>query len=219
MVELNFAQLRQNMVDNQLQTAGVIDHELLRSMGEVPRELFVPEQYQSIAYLDKDIKLTDERYLMAPVSLGRLIQYAQVKPSDIVLIVGCNIGYSVAIVANLANMVVGVEQDRDLAKQASKILEELDVGNGAVLSGNPAKGLPSEAPFDVIIIEGSIDEVPQALFKQLREGGRLIAPIDNGATDIVCLYKKSDGDIGASKIYDAKLPKLKLRQKQPEFVF
>ncbi len=219
-LKIEYDQTRKNMVDNQLLTNSVIDHDLLASMGNVPREYFAPKNYQSVAYSDMDIELDQKgRYLMAPVSIGRLVQTSQINPSDVVLVVGSGIGYSLAIIANLASAVVGVEQNGELVEQATQILVDLDVGNGAVIQGDASKGLPSEAPYDVIIIEGSIDNVPPSLFKQLRDGGRLIAAINQGAIDIVTIYKKTGEDIGSTQMFDIKLPALYLTEKVAEFIF
>ncbi len=219
-MKIEYDQTRKNMVDNQLLTNGVIDHDLLASMGNVPREYFAPKNYQSVAYSDMDIKLDQAgRYLMAPVSIGRLIQTSQIDTSDVVLVVGSGIGYSLAIIANLASAVVGVEHNSELVDQATQILVDLDVGNGVVVHGDVSKGLPSEAPYDVIIIEGSVDSVPTSLFKQLRDGGRLIAAINQGAIDIVTIYKKTGDDIGSTQMFDIKLPALYLTEKASEFNF
>ncbi|MCF6344224.1 MAG: protein-L-isoaspartate O-methyltransferase [Devosiaceae bacterium] len=219
-MKIEYDQTRKNMVDNQLLTNGVIDHDLLASMGNVPREYFAPKNYQGVAYSDMDIKLDQQgRYLMAPVSIGRLVQTSQIDTSDVVLVVGSGIGYSLAIIANLASAVVGVEQNGELVEQASQILVDLDVGNGVVIQGDISKGLPSEAPYDVIIIEGSVDNVPASLFKQLRDGGRLIAAINQGAIDIVTIYKKTGEDIGSTQMFDIKLPALYLTEKASKFNF
>ncbi len=220
MLKQDFEQLRKRMVENQLQTNGIRDIDLLISMGKVKREYFVDENMQTLAYSDMDIKLFNtDRYLMAPVSFAKLVQLAQIKAEDVALIIGCSIGYSVAVLANLASAVVGVEENAELVKKASEILIDLDVGNGAVLHGDPLKGLASEAPYDVIIIEGAINKVPEELFKQLRDGGRLVAALENNGSQIATLYKKTGKEIGEHEMFNIKLPPLKLNEKEDEFVF
>ncbi len=213
-----FSELRKMMVNTQLLTDGVTDYSILQSMGSVPREYFVPKSHQALAYSDMDHEISSTgRYLISPVAFGRLLQLAKIKPTDIVLVVGSNIGYSVAVIANLASAVVGVEQDEKLIAKANMILTELDVGNGVVLQGDPKQGVALEAPFDVIIIEGAIDNVPSALFEQLRDGGRLIAVINHGATGDACIYIKSGENIAVRKMFNLKIPALPSFQKQAEF--
>lgn len=213
-----FDRARRHMVDNQLLTYGVISHELLDSMGHIPRERFVPEGQKQVAYADMDQKLSEKgRFLMAPASFGRLVQLAEISSSDVVLVVGCGSGYSVAVLSSLASAVVGVEQNKALVDEASAVLADLDIGNGVILEGNLEKGIPSEAPYDVIIIEGAVDEVPPALLNQLRDGGRLIAVINGGVTGIASVFVKSGNNISSRQEFNAKLPVLTSLTKKPEF--
>ena len=213
-----FDHARRQMVDNQLLTYGVISHELLDSMGHIPRERFVPEGQKQIAYADMDQKLSEKgHFLMAPASFGRLVQLAEISSSDVVLVVGCGSGYSVAVLSSLPSAFLGVEQNKTLVDEASAVLADLDIGNGVILEGSLEKGIPSEAPYDVIIIEGAVDEVPPALLNQLRDGGRLIAVINGGVTGIASVFVKSGNNISSRQEFNAKLPVLASLSKKPEF--
>ena len=161
----DFAEARQHMVDSQLRTREVTDKPLLAAMLAVPRERFVPAARAGLAYADMSHKLSEsgDRVLPAPEAFARLVQFGGITRDDIVLDIGCGTGYSSAVIARVAAAVVALESHEDLAAKADSILTELEVGNAAVLSGDLAAGVPSEAPFDVIVIEGAVDFVPEAL--------------------------------------------------------
>ena len=217
-VDVEFSKARKMMVDTQLLTNGVINHDILASMGSVPRESFLAKERQPLAYSDMDHQLSSKgQFLLAPVSFGRLLQLAEIKPTDVVLVVGCSIAYSLAVIANLASTVVGVEQDEDIISKANRILTDLDVSNAAIIEGDPTKGIAFEAPYDVIIIEGMVDIVPKELLDQLRDGSRLVAVINEGATGVACVYVKSGDNIAVRKMFNLNIPMLSSFQKKPEF--
>jgi protein-L-isoaspartate O-methyltransferase len=148
----DYSAIRKRMVDCQLRTGDVTDYAVLDAMGEIPRERFVPARMQSLAYIDEDLMVKEAegeipaRYLMEPRPFARLVQLAEVKSSDIVLDIGCVAGYSTAVLARLADSVVGLEMDADLAALASENLVELGVANAAVVTGPLDVGYPSEGP-------------------------------------------------------------------------
>src|SRR5690606_30906410 len=162
---VDFARARRTMVDNQLRTSGITDWRILDAMNRVPRERFVPDHQAAFAYSDEDIPLSPSRVLAAPADFARIVQLAEVSSQDVVLDVGCGTGYSTAVLSMLANAVVALESDEVLAGKANDILADLDIGNAAVVAGAVENGIAKEAPFDVIILEGSVDIVPPALFE------------------------------------------------------
>lgn len=179
---------RLNMVESQVRTSDVTDRRIIRAMLEVPREAFVPEALAPIAYMDEPITVSARsngtggvRQLLAPRTLAKLVQLAQVDESSSVLDVGCATGYSTAVLAKIAHRVVGVEADEALAEAASRALQRLGVTNAEVLRAPLAQGAPSEAPFDAIILNGAVEVVPQTLMEQLKDGGRLVAVVVRGA--------------------------------------
>jgi len=217
---VEFESARKIMVDNQLRTSGVTDLKILGAMGRIPRERFLAEKRHAIAYSDIDHELWDSRrFLATPAVFAKLVQLAEIGPKDVVLDVGCGTGYSTAVLAELASAVVGLDDDAELVEKANAVLADLDIGNAAVLNGDMTGGVPSEAPFDVILIEGSVDSVPPALFKQLRDGGRLIAVVNTGATSIATINVKTSEDIAVLPTFDAKLPPLSVMARKPDFVF
>lgn len=205
----DFEIARETMVDTQLRTSSITDRDLLAVMGTVPRELFVPAARRSVAYADISHDLAAGGRRMAPAApFGRLVQLAEVAPNDVVLDIGCGTGYSAAVLAGLASAVVAIETDEALVEAADRNLAELEIGNVAVLKADLAQGVPSEAPFDVIVIEGCVEYVPDTLLKQLREGGRLVASIKGVRTGVANVFVKAAGKVTSRQEFDLNLPML-----------
>jgi protein-L-isoaspartate(D-aspartate) O-methyltransferase len=183
----DFAVQRQNMVESQVRPNGITDARVIDAMAAVPRELFVPEERRALAYMDEDVLVAvtpdgGRRWLMEPMTFARLLQLAEIGPGEVVLDVGCATGYSTAVIAALAESVIAVEEDQVLAEEATARLGELGITNAAVVNAPHAAGLPGEAPFDVIFINGRIPSLPRPLLKQLKDGGRLVAVV--GETEV-----------------------------------
>lgn len=221
----NFATARFNMVESQIRPNRVTDRRLLDAMLEIPRERFVPASLRPLAYMDEEIifetasREGGSRHMLAPMTLARLIQLAAVEPEDEVLDIGCATGYSSVILARLAAAVVGLECDSSLADAASKNIVELEVDNVAIETGDLARGYPDEAPYDVIVLQGSVPEAPQTLLGQLRDGGRLVGVIGDADMGQGCLFRNIGGDITCVSVFDAGAPVLPGFEKTPEFVF
>jgi protein-L-isoaspartate(D-aspartate) O-methyltransferase len=221
----DFALARRNMVESQIRTNDVTDLDLIAAFLEVPRERFVPPAMRELAYIDEDITVKegvaakDRRWLMEPMPFARLVQLAEISKTDLVLDVGCATGYSTAVLARLAESVVGLESDDDLAERAEKQLVELGVGNAAIVTGDLAGGYPSQGPYDVIILEGAVEQIPDELFSQLRDGGRLVAAVVSGPIGKATLYRSIGGDISARVAFDVNIERLPGFDKAPEFVF
>ena len=179
----DFARQRLSMVESQLRPNKVTDPRLLAAMGELPRELFVPALARAFAYMDEGVEVwpsldgAPARYLLAPMVLARLIQLAGVEAGDCVLDVGCATGYAAAVLARLAGEVVGVEPEPELAASAAKNLAELGIANVRIVEGALAQGYAASGPYDVIVLGGSVPEVPEPLLAQMKDGGRLAAVI------------------------------------------
>lgn len=214
---LDFDQYRTTMVDNQVRTSDVTNLDLIDALLSVPREAFVGAAKQDIAYIDEDISLGNGRFLMEPAPFAKLVQACAVKPDDLVLDIGCASGYSTAVFSQLASMVIGVEQDEDLAAQAEATLSDLDYDNAAIVNGTLNEGFAKEAPYDVIFIGGAIGEVPSALFAQLKEGGRLIAVEGVGNAATAMLYTRFGQDVSGRKIFNCAVKLLPGFTKEVEF--
>jgi protein-L-isoaspartate(D-aspartate) O-methyltransferase len=208
-------------VDNQLRTSSITDRRLLGAMGELPRELFVPESRRSLAYIDETHVLPggSGRALPAPAPFARLVQLAQIGPQDTVLDVGTGSGYSAAVLAQLARKVVALESDASLAAAARENLKSLGIANVEVIEGALDAGAPKHGPFDAIVVEGAVTAVSQRLFGQLKEGGRLVALIRKGSTAVANVYVRSGDEFAARAEFDANLPPLTREAPGDGFVF
>lgn len=222
---IDFAELRRGMVDGQVRTNDVTDHRIITAMLEIPREQFVPASLKSLAYIDDDLVIrlaapgAPARYLMEPMSLARLIQLADVDEKDHVLDIGTGTGYSAAVLARLAQQVVAVEEDAELARAAESNLGSLGVANAAVIQAPLVAGLAGEGPYDVIFLNGSVDEVPPALLAQLKDGGRLIAVVGRGGAGQARLFTKAGGVVSDRVAFNAAVPALPGFAAVPGFVF
>jgi len=211
---------RKNMVDCQLRTNQVTDERLLEVLSTIPRENLVPRHMKDMAYVDEDIALGNGRFLQDPVVLARLIQVAKIQPTDVILDVGCGTGYSTAVLGELSDTVVGLEQDKKLADKADKAINDLDICNTAVIKGDLKLGYPEQAPYDVIFINGSVPFVPECFFDQLCDGGRLISVIsDNGHMGVATLFEKQGDKISETQLFDAATPLLCVFKQEEGFSF
>lgn len=201
----DFPLARSRMIDSQLRTESVTDYDVLNVMGAVPREEFVPPAQKALAYLDRDVPLGGQplRYLMEAAPFARLVQLAVVQPTETVLDVGCATGYSTAVLSRLAGSVIALESDATLAAEAKEAMRRIGANNVTVVVGPLPAGHPASAPYDVIIIEGAVDQVPAALFGQLKEGGRLVAVVGRGLSASATVFTKSEGKIGDRIAFNA----------------
>lgn len=222
---IDFAELRRGMVDGQVRTNDVTDHRIIAAMLEIPRERFVPASLKSLAYIDDDLQIraagagAAPRFLVEPMILARLVQLADIEAGEHVLDVGAGTGYSSALLSRLAQQVVALEEDPDLAAAATSTLAELGVDNVAVMQGPLAAGWASEAPYDCILLNGAVDEVPAALFAQLKEGGRLICVVGGGGAGRACVFTKVAGQPSERIAFNAAVPPLPGFEAAPRFVF
>nr|WP_137389213.1 protein-L-isoaspartate O-methyltransferase [Rhodoligotrophos defluvii] len=220
---IDYATKRRNMVESQLRPNGVTDPRINTAMLEIPRELFVAPMRQPLAYIDEDVAITDgsqARYIMEPMVFARLIQLAEVGPGDVVLDIGCGLGYSSAVLARLAQSVVGLEEDPQLVADGNARLAQIGAANAVLVQGHLNQGYPQEAPYDVIVINGQVAEVPSRIFSQLRDGGRLVAVIDHGPIGKASLFTVNKGAISQRIAFDASVVRLPGFEKQrPLFTF
>jgi protein-L-isoaspartate(D-aspartate) O-methyltransferase len=217
---MDFAAARINMVESQLRTNKVADEAVLDAFLMVPRERFVPVAFHDTAYLDDDLPLGNGRALLEPMVLARLLAAAKIRGTDKVLDIGCASGYSAAILARIAGSVVAVEEDKALAEQARARLAELGVRHVAVIEGPLARGHAAGAPYDVIVIEGALAAVPEALAAQLAEGGRLVGVVKAGAgVGRATLMNRVQGVLSRRPLFDAAAPLLPGFAPAPSFVF
>ena len=216
---MDFAAARLSMVQNQLIPNNLTDTEVADAVIAVPRERFVSAQLADVAYLDEDIPIGTGRYLMEPRVFARLLQAAQIHEDDVVLDIGCGTGYSSAVLSHLAGAVVALEEDDALSKVASSLLADLERDNVALVGGPMGAGNPGHGPYDVILINGSIEAVPDGLVDQLSEGGRLVCVIGNARIGKATIVVKRGDAHDARALFDAAVPSLPGFEADDGFVF
>jgi protein-L-isoaspartate(D-aspartate) O-methyltransferase len=207
------------MVDNQIRPNKVTSFALLQALLDIPRERFVPDMARDVAYVDDDVPLRNGRWLMEPMLFARLVQSAEIDASDIVLDVGCVTGYGPAVLSKVAGTVVALEQDASLVRAAGANLKALEIDNVALVEGSLTAGCPAQAPFNVILFEGAVHDVPTAISDQLAEDGRLVGVIDKGGARQAVLIMRRNGVLSRRVLFDAATPQLPGFAPQPTFVF
>jgi protein-L-isoaspartate(D-aspartate) O-methyltransferase len=208
---VDFDQQRLTMVESQLRPNEVTDRRLLAAMRTLPRERFVPERLSLLAYMDESVEVFPA------------IDGAAAEPKDHVLDIGCATGYSTAVLACLGRRVVGLEPEPELAETARRMLRELAIENATIVEGALAAGTPEDGPYDVILLNGSIEEIPASVLGQLREGARLVAILASGANSArpgkAFLFVKIDGEASGLPHFDAGARALPGFSRAPAFAF
>ncbi|AQX19975.1 protein-L-isoaspartate O-methyltransferase family protein [Bartonella sp. WD16.2] len=221
----DFAELRRKMVDNQIRTVDVTDLSILEAFLTVPREDFVSEDVKDLSYLDGDIVVFPVQdnlracYLMKPASLAKLLQLAAIKPSDSVLNIGANSGYCAALFSKIAASVVALESNKTLVEQADKLLKYHQCDNVVVVCGPLEQGYADKGPYDVIFIEGAVDFIPDGIFDQMKEGGRLVVVEGHGGAGVAQIYIKEDKVISVRRSFNLAVKPLPGFLKTFDFVF
>ena len=219
----DFSTARQKMVDGQVRPSDVTDLRILDAMLAVPREAFVPASQRALAYLDLDLDVGEtgstRRFLIKPVVIAKMLQAAEILETDNVLVVGCASGYAAAVVAKLGSRVTATESDGALAAKASDVLATLGFGNVTVRSAASADGDELNAPYDVIVLAGATEVVPDRLYRQLRDGGRLVGVFAMSRPPRAMIVTHSHADFGDRALFDAAVPVLPGLERPPAFVF
>jgi protein-L-isoaspartate(D-aspartate) O-methyltransferase len=219
---MDFATARRMMVDGQVRTSDVTNPDLIAAMAEIPRERFVPASKANIAYLDLDLPVSDGdtvRRLLKPMVLAKLIQAAEVRRTDKVLDVGCATGYSSAVLAKVAAAVVALDEDADLVRTAEAVLTQVGVKNVTVVQGPLTDGWAERGPYDVILLNGMTEVLPDALCYQLKDGGRLVGVFGGETTPRAMVYLLERQEVSGRTVFDATAPLLPGFAKPAAFVF
>jgi protein-L-isoaspartate(D-aspartate) O-methyltransferase len=219
----DFSTARQKMVDGQVRPSDVTDIRIIDAMLAVPREAFVPDSQRALAYLDLDLDVSEagaaKRFLIKPAVIAKMLQAAEIKETDSVLVVGCASGYTAAVVAKLAGRVTATESDSSLAAKASDVLAKLGFGNVTVRTAAAAEGDEINAPYDVIVLSGATEIIPDRLYRQLRDGGRLVGVFATSRPQRAMIVTHSHADFGYRALFDAAVPVLPGLERPPAFVF
>lgn len=219
MATMDFAALRMKMVDGQIRTTDVTSHPVLNAFLAVRREDFVADHRKAVAYIDNDIEIAPGRYLMAPSPLAKMLQLAEIRPTDHVLDLGAGTGYTSALLGHLAGSVVALESDAELAAEAKSNLDATGLSKVTVVTGALAVGHAAKGPYDLIVVGGAVEELPEALFAQLKEGGKLVAVVGRGLSSGARIYVREGGKQSERFVFNASVRMLPGFEKTPEFQF
>ena len=215
----DYAALRLKMVDGQIRTTDVTNHAILNAFLSVRREAFVAERLKPVAYIDNDVEIAPGRYLMAPSPLAKMLQLAEIGPDDAVLDLGAGTGYVSALLGHIAGSVVALESDAGLAAQARANIEAIGLSNVTVVEGELPAGCASKAPYDVIVVNGAVEAIPEALFAQLKQGGRLVAVVGRGLSSGARIFVREGGTQSERFAFNASVRMLPGFEKVAEFQF
>lgn len=208
----DFSLARRSMVDSQLRPEGVTDSGVLAAMGSVERERFVPDAARAVAYFDRPLRVAPGRAMMPPAALGKLLTELAPRPGEKALVVGSATGYSAALLRAIGLEVVALESDKSLALEASKAGIE-------TVTGDLDKGWARGAPYDLILLDGAVEEIPPVLVKQLREGGRLAGAIVERGVSRLVIGRAAAGALGLRSIADAEVEQLPGFERPRAFTF
>jgi len=213
----DYAARRTMMVDTQVRPSDVTKFPIIDAMLQVPREEYVPTAQREAAYVGESIELGEGRVILEPRTLAKLLDALDIGPSELVLDIAAAYGYSSAVIARMAQAVVAVEADEDMARDAQDTLSAQGADNVMVHPGDLAAGAPDQAPFDAIVIEGGVGTVPAALIDQLKEGGRIGAVFVEGALGEARIGYKIDGQMSWRPMFHAGAPILPGFEKETAF--
>lgn len=204
----DYAARRTMMVDTQVRPSDVTRYPIIAAMLAVPRESYVPHDRREAAYVGANLDLAPGRVVLEPRTLAKLLDALDVQPDELVLDIGCGLGYSTALLARMAEAVVAVEEDEALASEAQRTLSAEGVDNAAVIAGPLAAGSAKHGPFDVITVQGGVETVPAVILDQLKEGGRIGAVFMEGALGVARIGYKIDGAVSWRFSFNATAPVL-----------
>lgn len=216
---MDFAQARTAMVDSQVRPNDVTKYSIIAALQKVERENFVPESMRMVAYADSPIALDTGRVILDARVFSKMLDALNILPTDFVLDIGCGLGYSTAVIASLSEAVIGVEDDATRVTDATENLMAAQVDNAVILEGELAKGAAKHGPYDVVIMEGAVEQVPANLIKQIKDGGRMAAIFNKNGVGIVRIGIKNGDGISWRDTFNADAPILPGFQSDKGFTF
>jgi protein-L-isoaspartate(D-aspartate) O-methyltransferase len=215
----DFAARREMMVDTQVRPSDVTKFPIIDAMLRVPRELYVPQAMIEAAYVGENLPFDKTRVLLEPRTLAKILDAVNPGSTDLVLDLGCALGYSSAVVAQMAEAVVAVEEHEDWASEAEHTLAEEGIHNVAVIQATLTDGAPQHGPYDIILLQGAVEQIGDAILAQLKDGGRIAAIFAEGALGVVRIGYKIDGEVSWRFGFNAGAPVLPGFEKPAEFAF
>lgn len=199
---MDYTQARKNMIDGQLTPNKIVNAQLIDRFAKVPREYFVDVSFKKMAYRDNPVKISSDRYIFSPLVTAHMIQALETSTTDNVLVVAAGTGYSSSILCHMVNRVYGVENNLNLLEIGRRALLDAACKSVSILEGAPEKGLESKAPFSKILIDVPVEFVPQKLFEQLKNGGKLVAVerVNDTVSVIKVFSKDEQGNLSAKSL-------------------
>lgn len=215
----DFSKSRDHMVESQIRTNDVTEPAILKAFRTTSRERFVPKSKMALAYGDAHIEMDEGRVMLRPRDFAKLVDAADIRPSDVVLDIACGRGYSTAIMARLADTVIGLETSEEAVAKATELLIDEDVSNAAIVKGDLKVGASEHGPFNVIFVNGAVVDVPKTWFSQLANNGRLVCILQKGPVGHATVFTKTGDVVGNRVAFDASAPVLPGFAAEPSFVF
>ena len=221
MNDMHFEALRKAMVDSQIRPNKVIDDRVIAAFMNVPRERFVSKNMQNLAYIYEDIHLSGGRFILEAMVMARITHTLALDASQSVMLIGAGTGYTAALLSSLVESVIAIETRAQMVEKAQQAVAGLDIGNVAVIKARLQDGYASEAPYDAIIIEGAVEQIPQSLLDQLSDGGRLAANWRPEGTQAgeACIWHKTGEAVSRTPLFTAQVPVLDEFRAKPKFSF
>ncbi|MBL4917575.1 protein-L-isoaspartate O-methyltransferase family protein [Szabonella alba] len=213
----DYSSRRTMMVDTQVRPSDVTKFPIIESMLAVPREAYVPDAQRETAYMGENLDLAPGRVILEPRSFAKLLDAMDLRPGELVLDLGCGLGYSAAVVARMVDAVIALEEDADMAAEAERRLAAGGVDNAAVVTGPLTEGAAKHGPYDAILVEGAVETVPQALLDQLADGGRIGCIFMEGRLGVARIGLRSAQGISWRDAFNAAAPVLPGFAKVAEF--
>lgn len=214
---------RQNMVASQVRPSEISDRRIIRAMEEIPREAFLPQSLSALAYADAGVPLRTKageapRFELAPRVLAKLVQAADIDETDVVLAVAAGSGYGAAVIAQLCETVIALEEQANLAQTASDTMSDLGIDTVAVVTGPLEAGYEKSGLYDVIVVQGGVGAAPETLLSQLQDGGRLVAILQDGSgVGQACCWRSSGATYSKRVCFDASAHVLPAFARVPQF--
>ena len=209
------------MLESQIRPNKVIDELVLSAFLDIPREIFVQKSMRDIAYIDEDLPLSNGRYLIEPMVLARMVQSLELKVSDNVMIIGVGTGYSTAIISKIVTSVIGVESRSPLIQKAENNLAQLEITNTVLFKERLQEGYSKEAPYNAILIDGGVSDVPSSILNQLADDGKLVSIYrsENTVVGEASIWMRSGKKFSRTCLFNAQVPTLEEFKEKQEFLF
>jgi protein-L-isoaspartate(D-aspartate) O-methyltransferase len=204
----DFSARRVMMVDTQVRPSDVTKFPIIAAMLRIPREVYVPGSLREAAYVGENVTLGAGRVVLEARTLAKLLDALDIQPSELVLDIGCGLGYSTAIIAQLADAVMAVEEDEAHATEAQRTLSAEGIDNAAVIHAPLAAGSAKHGPYDVVVLQGAVEAVPQAILDQIKDGGRIGCLFMDGALGEARVGHKAGGRVTWRPVFNASAPVL-----------